>query len=89
MIGFAGILLKAVTGSFMGRAIAIGLAALTALSLNNLYQRSAGAKKERVKIIQKTNEVAKKRDANIRKTRRNINPNTAFERLRREYAGSD
>ena len=73
----------------MGRMMAVGLAALTALGINNMYQRSIGGKKAIAKVIKKSNEVAHERDKKVRKIRRNISPNTAWKRLRTEYARTD
>jgi len=82
-------LFRAVTGSFMGRMVAVGLAALTALGINNMYQRSIGGKKAIAKVIKKSNEVAHERDKKVRKIRRSIKPDAAWKRLRDEYANTD
>jgi len=82
-------LFRAVTGSFMGRMVAVGLAALAALGINNAVQRSIGGKKAIAKVIQKSNEVANERDKKVRKIRRNISTSTAWKRLRTEYANTD
>ena len=82
-------LFRAVTGSFMGRMVAVGLAALAALGINNVYQRSIDGKQAIAKVIKKSNEVAKARNEKVRKIRRNISPSTAWKRLRTEYANTD
>ena len=87
-----GVLAKALFGSFIGRAMAIGLAALAALAVNNLYQRHKGAKIERVRIIEKTEKAGQERNAKaqtIRKKIRSSKPGTAMQRLRNEFSGSD
>ena len=84
-----GVLAKALFGSFIGRAMAIGLAALAALTVNNMYQRHKGAKVERARIVEKTKKTGKKRNVEAAKKRRNIKPSTAWKRLLSEYSGSD
>ena len=48
-----GVLAKALFGSFIGRAMAIGLAALAALTVNNVYQRSVGRQQGEIRAIEK------------------------------------
>ncbi len=89
MLSVLGIIFRAATGSFIGRAMAIGVAALAALGINNMYQRSKGAAKERAKIVERSNDVAKERSAKVRKIRRGIKPGSAWKRLRDEYPDTD
>lgn len=79
---------KAVVGSFWGRMMAIAVASLAALGVNNWYQRSLGAKKERVKIVEKAKSDGTERNEKAAKIRRNIKPGAAWQRLRQEYAES-
>lgn len=79
---------QAVIGSFWGRMMAIAVASLAALGVNNWYQRSLGAKKERVKIVEKAKSDGSERNAKADKIRRNIKPSSAWKRLLSDYAGA-
>ena len=56
---------------------------------NNVYQRSVGESRGIAKVVKKSNEVAKKRDAKISKRTSTINPGTAGKRLLSDYARTD
>jgi 3'-phosphoadenosine 5'-phosphosulfate sulfotransferase len=82
-------LAKGVLGTFWGRAIAVALAALVALKVNNVIQRSVGEKRGIAKVVTKANTKAKERNAQVRKIGDSIDPATAMQRLRSEYPDSD
>ncbi len=71
--------------SFYGRLIGVALIALSALAINNSYQRAKGASAERTNIVNKTNEKAKQRNAQASKVRRGNPVSGAAKRLRDEY----
>ncbi len=77
------------TGNWLAKWVAIIAAGVSAYLINNAVQRSIGEKRGVVKIVTQSNEVAKKRDAKIRKIRRNIKPANAWKRLRAEYPGTN
>ena len=77
-------------GSFWGRAVSVALMAWAALTANNYYQRSIGEQRGIAKVVEKSNEVAKARNAKARKIRRSNPVNGAAARLRKLYGpGSD
>ncbi|HAF39542.1 MAG TPA: hypothetical protein DCG72_11205 [Gammaproteobacteria bacterium] len=85
-MAIVGWLFQTAIGSFWGRAVSVALLAWGALAVNNVYQRSVGGDRREAQIIDKSNEVAKQRDAQIRKIRSSIKPSNAWQRLRREYS---
>jgi len=81
-----------VAGSFWGRIMSGAVIAFGALMANNAYQRHTGAKKERVRIIEKTEKVGKERNAKAQKIRKKIRsakPGAAMQRLRNEFPSPD
>lgn len=81
-----------IAGSFWGRIMGGATLAFGALLANNAYQRSKGAKQERVRIIEKTEKVGKDRNAKSEKIRKKIRtskPGAAMRRLRLEFSGAD
>ena len=65
--------------------IAIGVIALLGVwKLNNYYVAKSAVKK----VVQASQKEGKKRNARVRKIRRNIDRNTAMQRLRKEYAAT-
>lgn len=78
----AGIIFKAVIGSFWGRAMAMVAAGLLALGLNNMYQRAKG----REQVVQASQKAGEKRNEAAAKIRDRIDPSTAWKRLREEYS---
>jgi len=82
-------LAKGVLGTFWGRAIAVALAALVTLKINNVWQRSIGEKRGIAKVVTKSNEVAKERNAQARTIRSRIKPDTAWKQLLTEYPRDD
>lgn len=88
MLATVGVLFKAVTGSFIGRAIAIGAAALVALGINNMYMQRIGGDKREAKIVKNTKKAGQQKNAKSSKVRKRIKPDTAGDSLWKQY-GSD
>lgn len=84
-----GSLFKMAIGSFYGRMIGVALLALSALAVNNSYQRYVGGNARQAQIVENTNKKARERDEKIRKIRSSIKPADAWQRLRREYSDTD
>lgn len=82
-------LVNLVVGSFWGRAATAALLAWGALTANNYYQRSIGEQRGIAKVIEKSNEVAKARNAKASQIRRSIPVSGAAARLRKLYPSSD
>jgi hypothetical protein len=75
-----------VRGSWITKWLSIALVGIAAYWGNNVIQRSIGEKRGISKVVKKSNEVARKRDAKIRTIRNRIDPNTAWEQLRKQYS---
>jgi hypothetical protein len=82
-------LAKGILGTFWGRAIIVGLAALMALKVNNIVQRSVGEKRGIAKVVKESNQVARKRNEKARSIRSRIKPDTAWQQLLTEYPRDD
>ncbi len=76
---------KIIIGSFYGRMVGVALIAWAALLTNNAWQRAKGANIERTKIVKKTNQKAKERNAKASKIRRANPIPGAAKRLRDKY----
>ena len=89
MIAIAGVLFRAATGSPIGLALSIAMAASVTLWGYAKYHQQIGGKKAVTKIVNASNKKGKERVRKINKIRRNIKPDTAWSRLQSEYASPD
>ena len=76
-------------GSLVAQIIAGAVAFSAVWYGNNVYQRSFGESRGITKVVKKSNEVAKKRDAKIEKRTGSIDPGSAGKRLLSDYARTD
>jgi len=77
-------------GSTIGRYAIIGAGFAAFVGAYTWQQRSIGAKKERAKIVEKSNKAAKKRNAKARKIRSSNTVSGASQRLFKRYGpGAD
>ena len=75
--------------SLIAQIIAGVAAFLAAWAANNAIVGYNAKQAERKRIVKKSNETARKRDAKIRKIRKRVDRNDAWDRLRRDYAAPD
>ena len=72
-------------GTTLGRWAIIGGGLLAFVTAYTWQQRSIGAQKARVEIVNKSKEVARERSNKVRTIRSNIRPSDAARRLLSEY----
>jgi hypothetical protein len=77
------------SGSVVAKWAAIIGVGLLAWWGNNALQRSVGEKRGIEKVVKKSNEVARKRNAKARTIRNSIKPGSAWKRLQSEYSRAD
>jgi hypothetical protein len=75
-------------GTTLGRWAIIGGGVLAFVTAYTWQQRSIGAHKARVEIVNKSNEVARERSKKVRQIRNSIKSDDAVKRLQSEYGHS-
>ena len=75
-------------GTTLGRWAIIGGGVLAFVTAYTWQQRSIGAHKARVEIVNKSNEVARERSKKVRQIRNSIKSDDAVKRLQSEYGYS-